>query len=186
MNNFMKMFIIFSITLTVLFVSKGGFAQDVKDSKDYPLLSQLLGGSNDEWTISEEQEMMREVTADDIFKTLSQNGRMRLYIKFETGKDKILLESEPIIDQIVIVLQNKPDLQLIIEGHTDDVGKPESNKKLSEQRAQAVVQAIVNQGIDASRLIAVGWGQEKPIADNHTEEGRAKNRRIEIINLLII
>jgi outer membrane protein OmpA-like peptidoglycan-associated protein len=68
-----------------------------------------------------------------------------------------------------------------IEGHTDNVGTASSNKTLSENRAKSVLDAIVARGIEKSRLSAKGWGQEKPIGDNKTEEGRAKNRRVEIV-----
>jgi len=75
------------------------------------------------------------------------------------------------------------DIKLSIEGHTDSDGSSESNLKLSEQRAKAVVDAIVKGGIGKSRLSSTGFGEEKPIADNNTEEGKAKNRRVEFIKL---
>jgi len=68
-----------------------------------------------------------------------------------------------------------------IEGHTDNAGQPAANKILSEQRARSVMNAVVKGGVDAARISAVGWGQERPIADNRSEEGRAKNRRVEIV-----
>ena len=68
-----------------------------------------------------------------------------------------------------------------MEGHTDNVGSPASNKTLSEARAKSVVSAIVSQGVAADRLSPVGFGQDKPIADNSTDEGRAKNRRVELV-----
>jgi outer membrane protein OmpA-like peptidoglycan-associated protein len=72
-------------------------------------------------------------------------------------------------------------LKIGVEGHTDSVGSPKSNKILSDDRAKAVVGEIVARGIDANRLSAVGHGQDRPIADNKTEEGRAKNRRVELV-----
>ena len=68
-----------------------------------------------------------------------------------------------------------------VEGHTDNTGTAERNKTLSQERAQSVVNALKAAGIDKKRLNAVGWGQEKPMADNKTEEGKAKNRRVEIV-----
>ena len=79
------------------------------------------------------------------------------------------------------MLKTNPDLKLSVEGHTDNVGTPASNKTLSEQRAKSVVAAIVDQGINADRLSPSGYGQDKPIGDNNTEEGRAKNRRVELV-----
>jgi TonB family protein len=68
-----------------------------------------------------------------------------------------------------------------VEGHTDNVGNAESNKKLSEQRAKAVMDYLISRGVEASRLKSVGYGLVKPVADNSTEEGRAKNRRVELV-----
>jgi outer membrane protein OmpA-like peptidoglycan-associated protein len=104
-----------------------------------------------------------------------------LYINFDTGKSDIKPESKGIIDQIAALLQAHPELKVSIEGHTDNVGTPQNNKTLSLQRAKSVMNAVVQKGIAAARLTAVGWGQEKPIADNRSEEGRAKNRRVEIV-----
>jgi OmpA-OmpF porin, OOP family len=74
-----------------------------------------------------------------------------------------------------------PQLQLSVEGHTDTVGTPEANKTLSANRAKAVLDAVVALGVPAERLTSRGLGQESPIADNRTEEGRARNRRVELV-----
>ena len=66
-------------------------------------------------------------------------------------------------------------------GHTDNVGTPEANLKLSQERAQAVMAALVARGVAAARLTAKGYGQTAPVADNRTEDGRAKNRRVELV-----
>ena len=125
--------------------------------------------------------MTQEVTADAMYNALSQDGFIALYINFDTGKSNIKPESQGIVDQIAALLQAHAELKVSIEGHTDNVGTPESNKTLSAQRAKSVMNAVVQKGIAAARLTAVGWGQEKPIADNRSEEGRAKNRRVEIV-----
>jgi len=78
-------------------------------------------------------------------------------------------------------LKSKPGLKLSIEGHTDNQGAPASNKVLSHNRAKAVIKAVTEAGIKAARMSPMGWGQEKPVADNRTEDGRAKNRRVEIV-----
>ena len=138
-------------------------------------------GANYGLTILELGEMAQEVTASDMLAGLNKSGHVALYINFDTGKATIKPESEKIIGEIASLLQNNVELQLSIEGHTDNIGSPASNKALSVARAEAVLNAVVGKGIDASRLTAVGWGQEKPIAENRSEEGRAKNRRVEIV-----
>jgi outer membrane protein OmpA-like peptidoglycan-associated protein len=132
-------------------------------------------------TIVEKQLMKQDVTASAMLDALNQQGHVALYINFDTGKSTIKPESEPIIAQIVELLKANPDLKLSVEGHTDNVGSPKSNQTLSEQRAKAVVGALTAQGIAGERLSAVGHGQDKPIADNNTEDGRAKNRRVELV-----
>jgi OmpA-OmpF porin, OOP family len=100
-------------------------------------------------------------------------------IKFKTGSANILPGSFTVLDRAIAVLKEYPDLKLEIQGHTDNRGKAEYNKNLSQKRADAVRTYFVTKGIAAERLTAVGYGLEKPIADNKTESGRATNRRTE-------
>lgn len=100
-------------------------------------------------------------------------------INFETGSDKILAESFDDLDALVKILQEYPEAKVDIEGHTDNVGDPAANKELSQKRADAVKAYLVSKGIDANRLNAVGYGDTKPIADNKTKAGKAKNRRVD-------
>lgn len=100
-------------------------------------------------------------------------------VHFETAKSKLLSSSFPTLDELVAVLELKPDLRLEIAGHTDNVGNDASNLKLSQDRAQAVVNYLVKKGIAAERLEANGYGEQAPIASNETEEGRQENRRTE-------
>ena len=119
--------------------------------------------------------------SNDILTALNNDGRIALYITFETGKSDIKPESQTIIDQIVEMLKSNPSLKISIEGHTDNVGTPTTNKTLSENRANAVKNALITKGTDKSRLSSKGFGQDNPISDNNTEEGKAKNRRVEIV-----
>ena len=82
------------------------------------------------------------------------------------------------------LLKDNPSLNLTVEGHTDNVGTPAYNKKLSEARSRSVVAALTTQGIVPARLKAAGYGQDKPIADNSSDEGRAKNRRVELVKIV--
>lgn len=137
--------------------------------------------SDYELTIIECETMRQDVFAGELFASLEKDGHVALYINFDTGKDSITPESKPIIDQMVKMLKDHSKLEVIIEGHTDDTGDKEGNQILSEMRAAAVKDALIEYGIDQKRLEAVGCGRTKPIADNHTDEGRAKNRRVEIV-----
>lgn len=132
-------------------------------------------------TIVEREAMKQAVTASGLKKALEADGRVALAIHFDTDQAVILDDSRPVLDQVAALLREDPSLQLSIEGHTDDRGTPERNRALSFERARAVVDALAAQGIEALRLTPVGWGQEKPLAGNATEEGRARNRRVELV-----
>lgn len=168
---------------SILFDTEGHLTANViKNGKEIWVKVEVFNdGRNYTLNVLEVEAMVQEVTADAMYDALSKDGFMALYINFDTGKSAIKPESQPIIDQIAALLKGHGDLKLSIEGHTDNVGTPAANKTLSEQRAKAVLDAVVKKGIAASRMAAVGWGQEKPIADNRSEEGRAKNRRVEIV-----
>jgi len=103
-------------------------------------------------------------------------------ILFETGKADLKQELRENLSAIGAILQSLlTDSYITIEGHTDNKGSPELNQKLSEQRAHAVMQYLIERGVAANRLQSVGYGLTKPVADNKTEEGRARNRRVELV-----
>lgn len=138
-------------------------------------------GADYSLTILEVGEMTQEVTAGDMPAALNKDGRIALSIHFDTGKATIKPESRKIIGEITALLTDNPDLKVSIEGHTDSTGTAQGNRTLSDERARAVLAAVAALGVDAARLSAVGWGQDKPVADNATEEGRAANRRVEVV-----
>ncbi len=104
-------------------------------------------------------------------------------ILFQSGSATLDPESNPRLDRVVEYMTHRTSARIRIAGHTDNVGNPQRNQQLSEQRAQAVRAYIVAHGIDGSRIEAVGYGDTQPVASNDTEEGRAQNRRIEAIEL---
>ncbi len=153
-----------------------------KDGKETWIALEVFNEGRDyELVILELKPMTQEVTADAMYSALSKDGFIALYINFDTGKYDIKPESVGTIGQIAALLKAHPTLKVSIEGHTDNVGTPQSNKTLSTQRAKSVMDAVVQKGIAATRMTSVGWGQEKPIADNRSEEGKTKNRRVEIV-----
>lgn len=105
-------------------------------------------------------------------------------ILFDSGSDRIRPESTPTLKEIGKMLADHPDLRIMIEGHTDNVGDDTSNMSLSERRAAAVKDHLAaSYGIDASRLESKGFGESKPVASNDTAEGRQNNRRVELVKL---
>jgi len=153
-----------------------------KNSKEY-IISVAMGNGNiaHDLSVLEIAQMKQEVTANDMLDALNKDGYIALNILFETGKSSIQSESLPIVDQIFDLLNSDSALKISIEGHTDNVGDAAANKKLSNDRAKSVTDALIAKGVDKTRLSFIGWGQEKPVADNRTDEGKAKNRRVEIV-----
>ena len=98
-------------------------------------------------------------------------------IFFETAKATLLETSLAELDRLSEALQRHPRLRLEVGGHTDAVGSDEDNQMLSERRAKAVYDYLIERGVDADRLTYRGYGESRPVADNDTPEGRAKNRR---------
>ena len=108
-------------------------------------------------------------------------NKLKQGIQFQTNSTKFTKDSYGTLNDIVALLKDIPSSNLEVQGHTDNVGKAEKNKELSQARAQAVVDYFIQQGIDASRLRAVGYGSEKPIASNGSKHGRKQNRRVELV-----
>ncbi len=101
-------------------------------------------------------------------------------IGFEPAKTEISTESHVLLDRLLSVIETCPEARIVISGHTDSTGSESSNMELSLRRAEAVAEYLAAHGVTSSRLSAVGYGENRPIADNATEAGRARNRRIEI------
>ncbi|MGQ4660750.1 OmpA family protein [Lysobacter sp. F6437] len=121
--------------------------------------------------------------ASELKQQLDTTGKVALQVNFATDKAEILPASRPQIEQVVTLLKDDPALKLSVNGHTDNTGDAAHNQQLSEARAAAVVAALTAGGIDGSRLQAKGFGQDEPVADNATEDGKARNRRVELVQL---
>jgi outer membrane protein OmpA-like peptidoglycan-associated protein len=121
------------------------------------------------------------VTVEGLRRELEAKGHVALYLSFDFDKATLRPDARPILDEVEKLLRSDPQLRLTVEGHTDNVGQPGYNRRLSQARAEAVVGALAGRGIAASRLQAVGLGQDRPIADNASDAGRARNRRVELV-----
>ncbi|MFH1155603.1 MAG: OmpA family protein [Pseudomonadota bacterium] len=145
------------------------------------------GASNGMYNVNivEKKPMKQDVVADaqSLANTISQTGRAAVYgIYFDTGKSDIKPESGPALDEIVKMLNADSTLKLYVVGHTDNVGPFDYNIRLSQSRAAAVIDALVKKNsIPAARLTPFGAGPTAPVASNSNEEGRARNRRVELV-----
>jgi len=157
----------------------------VRDGKEFwvDLSAEFTGKYG--FTIVERAAMAQDVVAnaDAFANDLKATGHAAIYgILFDTNKAEIKPESAQAIGEIAKLLQADASLKLFVVGHTDAQGTVDGNLKLSQQRAEAVLQALVGaHGVAAARLRAFGCGQFAPVASNDAEEGRAKNRRVELV-----
>jgi OOP family OmpA-OmpF porin len=171
---------------TVIYSEKGkSTLKVVKDGKE--IWTQVAAEFTGKYflTIVQMEGMAQEIkaTAELLAKGLQAEGHMAVEgIYFDTGKADLKPESAAAVGEIAKLLKADPALKVFVVGHTDGVGSVESNLTLSQNRAQSVMQALIkDHGIDAARLKAYGCGPYAPVATNDTEEGRTKNRRVELV-----
>jgi outer membrane protein OmpA-like peptidoglycan-associated protein len=147
----------------------------------------IIAGGNGMYSIIivEKEAMNQDVMADanSMATSIRETGKVALYgILFDTGKSVLKPESKPALDEIGKLLNADPGLKLYVVGHTDNTGTFDANIKLSMERAAAVVNALVTQySVEVSRLKPYGDGPTAPVATNETEEGKALNRRVELV-----
>jgi OOP family OmpA-OmpF porin len=157
----------------------------VKDGKE--VWAKVAGGGNGSYFIwiIEKESMNQDVVADasSMANTIKQTGKVAVYgIYFDTGKSLLKPESKGTLEEISKLLKADPNLKLYVVGHTDNTGTFDANMKLSMERATSVVNALVSQySVSAASLKACGSGPISPVATNDTEEGKALNRRVELV-----
>ena len=137
-------------------------------------------------TVVEKQDMTARagfIPAEQMKRALDAEGHVMIPVLFDTDKTDIKPESAALMAEVVKLLKQNPTLRLRIEGHTDTQGTPAYNVTLSDGRSKSVMLALLKAGIDPARLQAKGFGQTRPVADNETEPGRAKNRRVELVKI---
>jgi OmpA-OmpF porin, OOP family len=155
---------------------------------DAEIWAQVEGANNGMYKVNiiEKKTMGQDVVADaeSLAGSIHQTGKASVYgIYFDTGKSEMKPESEPSIHEIVKLLQSDPLLKLYVVGHTDTVGAFDYNVKLSQARASAVVNVLTGRhGIVGSRLIPFGAGPTAPVSSNKNEEGRSRNRRVDLVS----
>ena len=145
-------------------------------------------GDNQAWlTVLEakafENKMGIIPTSGEMQKQLDEKGKAVLYINFDTDKATLKDNGKKVVSEIAKLLTNNKNLKLSIQGHTDNTGNATHNQQLSQNRAESVAKELASMGIASARLQSKGFGQDKPIADNSTEDGKAKNRRVELVKL---
>ncbi len=178
------------------FYKHEGFGTDMNNASDTYLIRQkdkeiwvqLNSQSEGDYGIDVvEKAVMPTLTtvmpAADLKKTLEADGHVALYLNFDTDKATLRPDAQPTLAEVQKLLADSPNLRLAVQGHTDNTSTPAHNQQLSEARAQAVVASLAQAGIAASRLQAAGFGQTKPLAENTTETGKAKNRRVELVKM---
>lgn len=133
---------------------------------------------------TKEMEQAMKAGAEGWIDQINQTGRVSIYgINFDTAKATLRPDSEKVLGELVSLLQKQPEWSLVVAGHTDNVGSDAVNVPLSRQRAEAVIAWLAGKGIDKSRLVPAGFGSKKPVADNSTDDGKAKNRRVDLVKL---
>ncbi len=155
--------------------------------EDKEIWAEVFGADNGQYVVYvvEKQLMQQDVTAnaDALSNSIKETGRVAVYgIYFDTNKVDLKPESEPALTEIVKMLKADAGLKLYVVGHTDNVGQFAHNVKLSQNRAASVVNALVSKhGIAAARLTPFGAGPAAPVASNKNDEGKSKNRRVELV-----
>jgi len=158
----------------------------VKDGKEIWVKVEIVNEAADLYlTVIEKEAMTQEIVADASFMSegIKTSGHVAIYgIYFDFNKAEVKPESEPALKEITKLLQQEQNLKLYVVGHTDNVGALDYNMKLSQQRAEAVVKELVTKyNVAQGRLAAYGVGPLAPVTSNDTEEGQAKNRRVELV-----
>jgi len=158
---------------------------NIPNLEEQPVSFQIEGGRNNN-SKKDERAFIKNIRIAEggvpLYNRVMTDGKIvTTGIKFDVNKATIKPESMGVINDIYKLLNDNPDLNFSVEGHTDSDGDEKTNLKLSEDRAKAVVNQLIEMGIAASRLKSIGWGESKPADNNNSPEGKANNRRVEFV-----
>lgn len=137
-------------------------------------------------TVAERQAMKASfafLDANALKAALDANGRVPVYVEFDLDRATLRPGARPAVDEIIKLMRQHPELKVSVEGHTDDTGTAERNRTLSLERANTVQGALLAAGISAGRMKTAGFGADRPLAPNTSDDGRARNRRVELVRL---
>ena len=151
----------------------------------YIAMEKATGNSTSIQIVQEKafEQTIQKVTSAEIENDLLNSGKSVLQINFDTDRATLKTDGLETVQEIIKVLRDNPELKIAINGYTDNSGGKEHNQKLSKDRASTVKKEILKAGIGADRLTSAGFGQENPVATNDTEEGKAQNRRVELLKI---
>ena len=171
-------------TLTYGFKNKDGVPVIAQLSLNAPQIVVMELKTNTNTTAPINLSSTQEATTSQALeKSIAYTGKATVYINFAVNESQIESSSSVTIDEIVKLLNANPSLKLAIHGHTDNTGDAKRNLQLSEKRAQSVRAALIENNVSANRLEYKGFGQDVPIVSNSTDEGKAQNRRVELIKV---
>lgn len=173
---------------TIAFTGAGEGDEPVVTARKGAQWLSVQAGSYNEWTSYRQtallvEDMKQELQADAaaMAAAIEKSGSVSVYgINFDTSKATLTADAEKVLNEVLSLMKRQPGWRFEVQGHTDHVGAGAANRSLSEQRAAAVVAWLVKNGIDKTRLTAKGYGDTQPVADNSTEEGKSRNRRVEL------
>ncbi len=174
----------FNILFTDVYAGGARFYMTAQKGPQWVYLY-VVSDSYELWAVKEKQmEQVMTANAEGWAEQVNQAGRITIYgINFDTGKATIRPDSESVLNELAKMLQANASWAMLVAGHTDNVGGKEMNLGLSRQRADAVVAWLAGHGIDKARLVPAGFGDTRPLAVNTDEEGRQKNRRVDLVKL---
>jgi outer membrane protein OmpA-like peptidoglycan-associated protein len=174
----------FNILYTDIYGGGGRFYMTAQKGAQWVKLYVVSDGYDLTTVRQKAMDQMMTANADGWAAQINQSGRASIYgINFDTGKATIRPDSEAALAEIVKLLQANPTWAMAVAGHTDNVGARPMNLTLSRQRAQSVIVWLAAHGVDEVRLAPAGFGDTRPVADNTDEDGRQKNRRVDLVKL---